>query len=52
MFTAYLTHLLILFAIFAIAALALNLTVGWAGLVNLGHVGLIAIGAYASAILS
>ncbi len=46
------THLLVLFAIFGIAALALNLTLGWAGLINLGFMGLVAIGAYASAIVT
>ena len=47
-----LIHLLILFAIFGIAAYALNLTLGWAGLINLGFMGLISIGAYTSAILT
>jgi branched-chain amino acid transport system permease protein len=45
-------HLAILFAIVAIAALALNLTLGWAGLINLGHAGFLAIGAYTSAIVT
>jgi branched-chain amino acid transport system permease protein len=49
---AYLIHLAILAAIYAIMTLAFNLSVGYAGLLNLGHVGLIGIGAYASAILS
>lgn len=48
----YIVPLLILIVIFAIAALALNLTIGWTGIVNLGFVGLMAIGAYASAILT
>lgn len=52
MFTAYLTHLLILLTVFAIAGLALNLTIGWAGIINLGHLGFISIGAYSSAIVT
>lgn len=52
MILGYLIHLLILLAVFAIAALALNLTIGWAGIINLGHLGFLAIGAYASAIVT
>ncbi|MSR85510.1 branched-chain amino acid ABC transporter permease [Candidatus Uhrbacteria bacterium] len=49
---ALLIHLLVLFAILGIAALALNLTLGWAGLINLGFMGLVSIGAYSTAILT
>lgn len=52
MITAYIVHLLILFGVFAIAALALNLTLGWTGLINLGHIAFLAIGGYMSAILT
>jgi branched-chain amino acid transport system permease protein len=43
--------LLIFIAIYAILALSLNLTVGRAGLFNLGHIGFYAIGSYVSTLL-
>jgi len=48
---AYITHLLILVMIYAILAASLNLAVGYAGLLNMGHIAFFAIGAYASALL-
>lgn len=47
---AYLIALLIVFVVFGIAAMGLNLVLGWGGIINLGYVGLMALGAYASAI--
>lgn len=49
---AYLTHLAILWAVYALAALGLNLAIGGTGIVHLGYVGLMAIGAYAVALLT
>lgn len=48
---AYLLNLGILLCIYAILAGALNLALGYAGLVNLGHIAFFAIGAYTSALL-
>ena len=48
---AYLIHLGSLVGIYILMSLSFNLVVGYTGLLNLGHVGLMAIGAYASAIL-
>lgn len=48
---AYLVHLGSLVCIYILMSLSFNLVVGYTGLLNLGHVGLMAIGAYASAIL-
>ncbi len=50
--TAYFLHLLILIAIFALLAISMNLSLGYIGLVNLGHAGFFAIGAYTAAILN
>lgn len=47
----YLIHILILFCIFAILALSLNLVVGFAGLVSVAHAAFFGIGAYTCAIL-
>ena len=47
---AYLTAMLILAGIFGILALGLNLQWGYTGLINFGHVGFFAVGAYASAL--
>lgn len=52
MIEAYLLHLLILICIYAILAMSLNLVTGYAGMLNLGHAALFAIGAYASALLA
>ena len=46
----YLLHLLIYFEIFAIAALSLNLVVGYCGLFTLAHAGFFALGGYVYAI--
>ncbi len=51
MFTAYLIHLLILVGIYLILTLSLQLTIGFSGLLNLGHIAFYAIGAYTSALL-
>jgi branched-chain amino acid transport system permease protein len=48
---AYIIHLLILICIYAILAVSLNLAVGYAGLLNLGHIAFFAVGAYTSALL-
>lgn len=49
---AYLTHIIILAAIYALMGMALNVSLGYTGMVNFGHVGIIGFAAYASAILS
>ena len=49
---AYLLRVWMLLLIYALIALGLNLVVGLAGLVSLGQAGLLAIGAYTTAILS
>lgn len=48
---AYLIHLGSLICIYILMSLSFNLVVGYTGLLNLGHIGLMAIGAYTSAIL-
>jgi branched-chain amino acid transport system permease protein len=52
MISAYLIHLLILVCIYLILAISLQLSVGFTGLLNLGHIAFYAIGAYASALLA
>lgn len=52
MFSAYLIHLLILIGIYLILALALQVAVGYSGLLNIGHIAFYAIGAYTSALLA
>lgn len=49
---AYFTHLLILIGIYSILAVSLQLTLGYSGLLNLGHIAFFGIGAYVYAILS
>ena len=49
---AYLLHVLIITGIFIIAAMSLNLLLGFAGQLSLGHVAFFGIGAYASALAS
>jgi branched-chain amino acid transport system permease protein len=49
---AYLLHVLIITGIFIIAAMSLNLLLGYAGQLSLGHVAFFGIGAYASALVS
>lgn len=51
MIEAYILHLLILISIYIILSAGLNLALGYTGLLNLGHVAFIGIGAYTSAIL-
>lgn len=48
----FLIHILTLVAIYIIIAMSLNLAMGYTGLVNLGHIGLLGVGAYTSAILT
>jgi branched-chain amino acid transport system permease protein len=48
----YLIAILTFVLIYAILSLGLNVQWGYAGLVNLGHVGLFAVGAYTSALLA
>jgi len=48
---AYFVHTLTLGAIYVIVSLSYAIAVGYTGILNLGHVGLLAIGAYTSAIL-
>jgi branched-chain amino acid transport system permease protein len=50
--TAYLLHLAIISGIFIILALSLNLIIGYAGQVSLGHAAFYGIGAYVSALVS
>ncbi|MCG2698124.1 branched-chain amino acid ABC transporter permease [Candidatus Parcubacteria bacterium] len=52
MISAYFIHLLILIGIYLILAVSLQLTIGFSGLLNLGHIAFYAIGAYASALLA
>ncbi len=52
MISAYLIHLLILIGIYLILAISLQLSVGFTGLLNLGHIAFYAIGAYISALLA
>src|SRR5215217_5846187 len=49
---AFYMHILQQIAFYTIAAIGLNLLVGYQGQVSLGHGGLFAVGAYASAIAS
>jgi branched-chain amino acid transport system permease protein len=48
----YLLHILIITGIFTIAAMSLNLLLGYTGQLSLGHVAFFGIGAYASALVS
>jgi len=52
MFSAYLIHLLILIGIYLILAIAMQLAVGFTGLLNLGHIAFYCVGAYVSALLA
>jgi branched-chain amino acid transport system permease protein len=47
----FLLYVLTLIGIYAIIAMSFNLAMGYTGLVNFGHIGLLGIGAYTSAIL-
>ncbi len=48
----YLRNILVIFAIYCLLALSLNIIVGYIGEVSLGHAAFFGLGAYASAILS
>ncbi len=48
----YALHLLVLFEIYVILALSLNLVVGYCGILSLAHAGYFAIGAYVYSLLS
>ncbi|MBU4257140.1 branched-chain amino acid ABC transporter permease [Patescibacteria group bacterium] len=52
MISAYFIHLLILVGIYAILAVALQLAMGFTGLLNLGHIAFYCVGAYISALLA
>jgi len=52
MISAYLVHLLIIIIIQLILALSLQISIGYAGLLNFGHIAFFAIGAYTSALLA
>lgn len=52
MISAYLIHLLILVGIYLILAISLQLSVGFTGLLNLGHIAFYAVGAYTAALLT
>jgi branched-chain amino acid transport system permease protein len=49
---SYLLYLICLTLIYALVAVGMNLLIGYAGQFSLGHAGFLAIGAYASAILT
>ena len=48
----YVLHVLIITGIFIIAAMSLNLLLGYTGQLSLGHVAFFGIGAYASALMA
>jgi branched-chain amino acid transport system permease protein len=48
--TAYLSHFLVMVAIYSILALSLNLLIGYSGIFSLAHAAIYGIGAYASAL--
>jgi branched-chain amino acid transport system permease protein len=52
MIDVYFIHLLILIGIYIILAVSLQLSLGYGGLLNLGHIAFFGIGAYVSAILA
>ena len=52
MSNSYLLHILVVTGIFIVAAMSLNLLLGYAGQLSLGHVAFFGIGAYASALVS
>jgi branched-chain amino acid transport system permease protein len=52
MASAYIIHLLILIGIYLILSLSLNLSVGYSGILNLGHIAFYGLGAYTSALLA
>lgn len=52
MIDAYFMHLLILIGIYSMLAISLQLSLGFSGLLNLGHIAFFGIGAYNSALLA
>lgn len=48
----YLTHLIIVYCIFAILILGFAVTLGWLGISNLAHVAFASVGAYTTAVLT
>jgi len=52
MIEEYFIHLLILIGIYLILAISLQLSIGFTGLLNLGHIAFFAVGAYTSALLT
>lgn len=52
MWINYFTHLLVLIGIYVILATSLNLTLGFSGFLNLGHIAFFGVGAYTSALLT
>ena len=48
----YLVHTLTLASIYVMVALSYALPVGYGGMLNLGHIGLLGVGAYTAAILT
>lgn len=48
----FLIHIFTLICIYSIIAMSFNLAMGYTGLVNFGHIGLMGVGAYTSAILN
>ena len=48
----YLINLAILIGIYIILAISLQLSIGFTGLLNLGHIAFFAIGAYTSALIT
>jgi branched-chain amino acid transport system permease protein len=52
MVEAYILNLLILIGIYSILSISLQLSIGFTGLLNLGHIAFFAIGAYTSALLT
>ena len=52
MIEAYLIHIAIIIGIYIILATSLNLALGHAGLLNMGHIAFFGIGAYTSALLT
>ena len=52
MLSAYFINLLILIGIYLILAISLQLAIGFAGLLNMGHIAFYCVGAYTSALLS
>jgi branched-chain amino acid transport system permease protein len=49
---SYLLYVIVLVAVNVVVAVGLNLLVGYTGLISLGHAGFVAIGAYASGLLT